>query len=54
MANDVEDNYYVVDEDEETRNIPAEDHVDDTGKAILENPLTDILIHDGFIIPQGD
>ena len=42
------------DEDEDPIEIPDDDPVDSTGKAIYEKPFTAMLIHAKVIIPQGD
>ena len=44
---------FLVDDNEEaeSQNIPEEDPVDNAGKAVLENPTTDILIHTEVLLP---
>ena len=45
---------YLDDEDEDPVNMPDDNPLDANGKAIYENPFTDILIHSKFLLPQGD
>ena len=42
------------DEGEEPPVIPEEDPVDATGKAVYEQPFTDLLIYAEVLLPQGD
>ena len=42
------------DEDEDLVEIPDDDPVDATGKAIYDKPFTDMLIHAEVLLPQGD
>ena len=45
---------YLDDEDEDPVNIPDDDPVGATGKAIYEKPFTNMLIHSEVLLPQGD
>ena len=53
---DLDEKDFIVDDDDEAafRNIPEEDPVDFTGRPVLENPFTDILIHAEVLLPQGE
>ena len=51
--NDVEVKYFIVFENEEDHDVPEVNPQDATGKDVLENPLTDMLIHAEVLLPQG-
>ena len=51
--NDIYDKDCMVEKDEESRDIYEENPVDATGKDVLENSLTDMLIRAKFLLPQG-
>ena len=44
---------FLVDDDKEVKSqdIPEEDPINNAGKAVLENPTTDILIHTEVLLP---
>ena len=50
---DFDEKDFLVDDNEEaeSQNIPEEDPVDNAGKAVLENPTTDVLIHAEVLLP---
>ena len=45
---------FTIDEEDEPPLIPDEDPVDATGKAVYEQPFTDMLIHAEVLLPQGE
>ena len=53
-TNNSKDKVLMVYEYEETRDIPEENPVDATGKAVLEKTLTDMLIHAQALLPRGE
>ena len=45
---------FIEPDDEEPPKIPDDDPVDSTGKAVYEQPITDLLLNAKVFLPQGE
>ena len=51
---DIEESDFIEPDDEVPPEIPDDDPVDSTGKAVYEQPVTDLLLNAKVFLPQGE
>ena len=54
LNDDIEESDFIEPDDEVPPEIPDDDPVDSTGKAVYEQPVTDLLLNAKVFLPQGE